>query len=612
MARRRGESPGSADDPARETPIVVTDEPQLQVRMTGTADQVKKQLGVATDAVPSKPEPVIEDAEKFYTLLKNPRYIVKVKRLKPKQWKGVKTSVDVWTSELPLQWEEIKNEVAENYKGGIYKASVIDPEKGMIDAMNFEIDGDPFVEQVEMTPEEKAMFTPQEKDPTDETIEKLEKRGKFNQKLLEVEQIEAALQDARDRRDGKGKKSTNEDDARIVELDRRLTIAQHQAELESRDRKHADEMRELKALIAANSKPAQAAGQSETALLLGQMQKMQESSDKRFGDMMKQMQDDRMNQLVQKIDNLEKRPSKESGGFLDFAESAIKMKKLFGWGAGGGDDDDEEDDPDDKRPWWEKALDKLGDKLTPRVIDKIFDRLDGLEKGGKEVNKEDFTKSLEIEMKKAEDEAVRIATERAIKALPHNKETPPPPPKKEAVPTVNVMERKVVDPAAPPTPEATPEQPAEKKPDLHLVTDTIAPTAEVPGQVKPQMSVAQETCLRVCNVILVLERELETRPRRFDWNYEGVWKMLPETVLEKVCLSKAPAEVFEAFKVEGINIADLDKMKEKVLATPRAVAWMSIGIRELNRWWTELEKNPEFDPADEGDEGEEEEEGSQL
>jgi hypothetical protein len=53
-------------------------------------------------------------------------------------------------------------------------------------------------------------------------------------------------------------------------------------------------------------------------------------------------------------------------------------------------------------------------------------------------------------------------------------------------------------------------------------------------------------------------------------------------------------------------------MKEKVLATPRAVAWMSIGIRELNRWWVEVEKNPEFDPADEGGEDEGEEEGSQL
>lgn len=606
MRRRKSEGENGADQP--EEPAAATSEgAKIRMVVSGGADEVKKQLGIATEKIETKPEPVLEDFEKFSNLLKNPKYMVRVKRLRPKQWQGQKTSVEVWTSELPLQWEEIKAEVTEIARGGTYKVSVVNPETGgMIDARNFEIDGDPLIEKVELSDAEKAMFAPQEKDATTEGIEKLENRARFSQKLLEVESIEDQLREARERRDGKGKKPTGDDDARIIELDRRLTIAQHQAELESRDRKHAEEMRELKVLIAATSKPAQAAGQSETALLLGQMQKMQESSDKRFVDIMKQMQDDRMSQLVQKIDNLEKRPNKESGGFLDFAESAIKMKKLFGWGASGADDDDEEDDPNDDRPWWQKALDRLGDKLTPRVIDKIFDRLDGLEAGGKKVDKDDFTKSLEIEMKKAEDEAVRIATERAIKALPQQEA-----PKKlaEKAPMVNVMERKIVDPAAPPTPEATPEQPAEKKADLHLVTDAPAPAAEVPGQVKPQMSVAQETCLRVCNVILVLERELETRPRRFDWNYEGVWKMLPETVLEKVCLSKTPAEVFEAFKVEGINVADLDKMKEKVLATPRAVAWMSIGIRELNRWWAELEKNPEFDPADEGEEDGGEEEG---
>jgi hypothetical protein len=612
MRRRKADGENGADQP--EEPAAATSEgAQIRMVVSGGADEVKKQLGIATEKVETKPEPVLEDFEKFSNLLKNPKYMVRVKRLRPKQWKGQKTAVEVWTSELPLQWEEIKAEVTEIANGGTYKVSVVNPETGgMIDARNFEIDGDPLIEKIELSDAEKAMFAPQEKDATEEGIQKLESRARFSQKLLEVESIEDQLREARERRDGKGKKSTSEDDSRVERLERNLMEAKHQAELESRDRKHAEEMRELKALIAANNKPAQQ-GPSEVTLLIQQMQKNQESADKRFESLQKQLQDDRMNQLVQKIDNLEKRPNKESGGFLDFAESAIKMKKLFGWGAGADDDDEEEDDPNDDRPWWQKALDRLGDKLTPRVIDKIFDRLDGLETSGKKVDKDDFTKSLEIEMKKAEDEAVRIATERAIKALPQSKE--PPPPKKEVVPQVNVMERKVVGepeaprPAAPlPTEEKATEVTVEDpKSPLHLVKDP--PAAVAPTEAMP---IAKEICLRVCNVILILERELETRPRQFNWNYEGAWNMLPEAVLEKVCLSKTPAEVFDAFKVEGINVEDLDKMKEKVISAPRAAAWMSRGISELNRWWKKVEADPDFDPADEGEGEEAEEEGGGL
>lgn len=608
MPRRKGE--GTNGDAVPEEPIsTVSSEPQLRVQMTGTADQVKRQLGVGTETPAPKPEPVIEDAEKFFALLKNGKYIVRVKRLRPKQWKGVKTAVEVWTSELPLTWEEIKSEVAENAKGGTYKVSVVDPEKsGIVDCRNFEVEGEPHVEPVEMTAEEKAMFGPQEKDAAQISIDGLNRRAEVTAKMIEVESLEHQLEEARAARVGKGKKGSSEDDGRIIDLERRLTESRHQAELEKRDRQHAEEMKELKALIAQSAKPVQSQGQSEISMLLQQMQKMQESSDKRFGDMMKQMQDDRMSQLVSKIDNLERRPARENGGMLEMAETMLKLRKVFGWG-GSGDDDEGEDDENDDRPWWERALDKLGDKLTPKLIDKIFDRLDGLEKGGKSVDKDEFIKTVTAEVKQSEDEIVRIATERAIAALPKPKDPEPKPAPK--VPQVNVMERKVVGEPEP----ARSTVPAEGRPvetkvedpktPLHLVKDpseASVPTAE-------PMPIAKEICFRVCNVIIALERELETRPRQFTWNYDGVWNTLPESVLEKVCLAKTPAEVFDAFKVEGINVADLDKMKEKVVSTPRAAAWMSIGIRELNRWWAKMERDPDFDPADEGEEEQEEEGG---
>lgn len=610
MPRRKPEeSEALPGEPA----IPLSAEPQLRVSMTGTADQVKRQLGVGPEKE-QKPEPVIEDFEKFSLLLKNPKYIIRVKRLRPKQWQGNKTSIEVWTSELPLQWEEIKQEVAENAKGGTYKVSVVNPETGgVVDARNFEVDGDPFVEKVEMTPAEQAMFGPQVKDATQVSIDGLDRRAQVTAKLLEVENLEHQLEEARSSRNGKGKKGSEDADSRILDLDRRLSEAKHQAELEARDRRHAEEMRELKALIAQNAAPVKPQNDM-TMVLLEQMREDRKAAQAQFTALLTQMKDDKLNAVLDEVKQIKNRPSKESGGFLEFAESAIKMKKLFGWGAGGDDDDDEEDDPNDDRPWWQKALDRLGDKLTPRVIDKIFDRLDGLETSGKKVDKDDFTKSLEIEMKKAEDEAVRIATERAIKALPQPKETPPA--RKETVPQVNVMERRVIGEPEPPRPaaplpaegkatEVTVEDP---KTPLHLVKDA----AEAANPPTAPMPIAKEICLRVCNVILILERELETRPRQFNWNYEGAWNMLPEAVLEKVCQARTPAEVFEAFKVEGINVEDLDKMKEKVLAAPRAAAWMSRGITELNRWWKKVEADPEFDPADEGEDEGQEEEGDQL
>ena len=56
------------------------------------------------------------------------------------------------------------------------------------------------------------------------------------------------------------------------------------------------------------------------------------------------MKDDKLNAVLDEVKQIKNRPSKESGGFLEFAESAIKMKKLFGWGAGGDDDEDEEEE----------------------------------------------------------------------------------------------------------------------------------------------------------------------------------------------------------------------------------------------------------------------------
>lgn len=573
MSRRRRESTDTAPQQDTMPEQKPGEGPQIEVKMRGNAEDVKAQLGVAAAPIEEKPPMsraaiAVEDLERFMQNLRNPTYIVKVKRLRPKEWNGQKANVEVWTSELPLGWEEIREEVTKTSGGGTYKASVIDPQTGsMVDANNFEVEGDPILESSEMSEVEKQMFGIAPKDATQTSIDSLDRRAQVTAKLLEVEGLEHQLEEARQNRGG-GKKNQPQDDGRINDLERRLNEARHQAELEARDRKHQEEMKELRALITQNQKPAQQ-GPSELTILIQQMQKAQESSDKRFSDLMKQMQDDKMNQLLQKIDNLEKRPAtKDKSDMVEMAESMLTLKKVFGWG--GGDDDDEEEDEDDDRPWWQKALDKLGDKLTPRVIDKIFAKLDGLESSGKQVTKDDFMK---INQEEIEAHARRVADEeisrRQIQIQQQTQAALPPP-------------------APAPTP-AAPSAAAELPP--------AAPQAvQPPPQPSAATSVAQKLCQMAAGAIMMIEQELELMPNNVEW-YWNLWDGLAASMLERVCTAPDPVTMFDAFRVEGMNVAELDKLKARISADLKAVAWLKVGHDELRMWWVEKQKNPSFDPA---------------
>ena len=579
MSRRRRET---ASETVTQEPEAQSGEgPQIEVKMKGSADEVKAQLGVAQAPVEEKPrtsraEVAAESAEKFLSDLANPTYIVRVKRLRPKEWHGAKANVEVWTSELPLQWEDIRSEVQTTSGGGTYKVAVVDPATGnMVSARNFDGEGDPIVQAEALSEAEKMMFGGVEKTAADVSLEGLDRRAQVTAKMIEVEALQAQLDDARAQRNG-GKKNAP-DDSKINDLERRMLEAKHQAELEARDRRHSEEMREMKALILQNSKPAQAQGASEIGMILQQMQKMQESSDKRFGDVMKQMQDDKMALLMQKLDNLEKRPKESSSGMVEFANTAITMKKLFGWDK---DDDDDDADPDDDRPWWQIALDRLAKKVTPGVIDKIFSKLDGLESSGKTVSKDDFMRINEEEMavharKVAEAEVARITAQQA--ALP-----PPPPPS--------------------PAPPAAPQQ--STKPDLKLLPPAAGDPAPTPPPAAPPppsapaaaLSLAQKRCQIVAGAVAMIEHEAGLRQRNFEWHYE-LWDGLPEDVLDAVCTSTDCVTMFDAFKVEGLNAQMLDELKARISADPKAVAWLKRGHDELVAWKKKFDADPSFDPG---------------
>lgn len=589
MARRRREDPSNPPDPQPQE--TTSGEPQIEVKMRGSADDVKKQLGVATEpkSEPEKKNGNGHDDEKskFVESLRNSRYIIRVKRMTPREFNGIRTNIEVWNAELPLGYQEIQDEVAKEYGGGKYRVAIVDPaSNNTIAADTFVVDGEPIVPESDVSQEEldRVLMRGQPKSAADLTEEGLDRRARVSAKMLEVEALEAQLEEARKRRAG-GPKEPARDDSRIDELDRKLAEAKHQAELEARDRKHAEEIRELKALIAQQAKPKQE-GPSEIALVLQQMQKAQEASDRRFEALQRQMQDDKQNQMLEELRSIRNKPAQQQSSFLEMAEAMIKMKKLMGWDGGDDDDEDDGDDPSDDRPWWERAIDKLGGKFGDKFLDKLMEKFSGMEGKGEAVTREQFIKDLQDEAQRVADEAVAKASRQTLPAPAVNPPLPaPPPPPRPAV-------------ATPPGPVST------LPPPPPVVQQQTVPTPAPAPTTPPKLTVEQEIVLRVGGVLEILEREIELRPHEYHWNYEGALCALPESVLEAVCAAADPLAMMDAFAIPHISPEKLAEMKAKIAGNPKILAWVKTGHDELKLWHAEKQKDPSFDPFADEDEDE--------
>jgi hypothetical protein len=548
----------------------------MDVHVSGPAAKVQDQVRTSSDQ-PKKPEENGSDEKsKFLEALRNPKYLARVKRLTPRELDGKKINFEVFTSELPLTLQDIMGEVQKSNGGGKFRAAVMDPELNTtVAAYVFEVDGDPIIPQVEMTPEEKLMFMQgtEPKDAATLTEEGLERQARLTAKQIEYENLAHQLKEARESRTGGNLKASNGSDTKIDDLERRIIDAKHAADVERIQReadKKIDEFgKKFDQLLQRQQAPQ---GPSEITLVLAQMQKSQEASDRRFDAMQAQAKDDKMNILLDEMKALRNRPAKENGSMLEMADAMLKMKKLFGWG----DDEDEDgDDPDDDRPWYERALEKLGDKIVPKLLEK-FDAMEG---GGQKVTREDFMREMDALARKAEDEAVARAKGRIAATLPPSPlhVLPPPGP---------------VTTLPPPAPaQALPPPPAP------------APTASAPAA--PRVPTIQEEILiRVGGVLEIISREIELQPNEYHWVYEGAWQTLSRPILEKVCQAADPAVMIDAFTVEGINMETLAALKARISGTPGIMAWLATGLGELKEWWAQKLVDPKFDPYAE-EEGEE-------
>ena len=595
MARRRRED---ASNPPESTPQESTSgEPQIEVKMRGSADDVKKQLGVATEA---RPEPEKkggnghdDEKGKFVEALRGSKYIIRVKRMTPREFNGIRTNVEVWNAELPLGYQEIQDEITKEFGGGKYRVAVIDPNSNStIAADTFLVEGDPLVPESDLTQEEQDRIFMQgkPKSASELTIDGLSRKAEVTAKMLEVEALEAQLEDARKRRENQGKPqpAVVQDNTRVDELDRKLNEAKHQAELEARDRKHAEELRELKASIAQLAQPKKAEGDSMMMMLLEQMREDRKAAQAQFTAILTQMKDDKLNAVLDEVKSIRNKPSTPANSLLDQAEAILKLKKVFGWG-GDDDDDDDVDDKDDDRPWWEKALDKLGGKLG----DKLFEKFTNMEEKGEKVDREKFLAETSQYADQIAAEAVARAQANALSrpGAPAALPAPLPPPPPAAKPAITLPPPPVTALPPPPPTAASAEVPA----------PAAAPAPELPQK----FTLEQEVVLRVGGVLEMIEREMELRPGQYVWNYEGAYNSLPESILEKVCTAADPVAMIDALAIPGISVENLTKMKEKISGNPRIFAWLKSGHDELKLWWAEKLKDPRYDPfADE--EGEEE------
>ena len=585
MVRRRREvQPDTGETLA--TDAAPGSQPQGTLTLRGSADALKKQLtgGKSEKDPEEKPQGGNgQDAEKnkFVELLRNPKFIIRVKRTTPREHMNVKTNVEVWQAELPLSYQEIQDEITKTAQGGKYRVAIVDPSSNnTVAADTFEVDGDPFIPENDMSQEEvdRVFMRGQPKSAADITEEGLERRARVTAKQIEVEAYEEQLREARSRREHGGKHSP-QDNSKVDELERRLTEAKHQAELENRDRKHAEEMRELKESIAriANAKPTGAA--DPMMILLEQMREDRKQAQVQFTAILTQMKDDKLNTVIDELKTLKNKPTQQTP-MLEMAQTMIQMKKLLGWDGGGDDDDDDDDDKEDDRPWYERAIDKLGGKFGDKFLDKLLDKFNGMEEKGQTVTRDEFIKNMNEEAQRIADEAVSRAQRPAL--------PPPPPPAAPALP--------------PPPPAAGAPAPAIPMPPPPPPPQANPAAAEVPKK----FTLEEEILIRVTGVLEILEREMELRPNDYHWNYEGCFLSLPEAILEKVCAAPDPAAMMDAFSLQHINPEKLAEMKAKISGTPRIMAWLTTGHQELKEWFAEKLKDPTFDPFAEDEDAEEE------
>jgi hypothetical protein len=560
MSRRRTFDPSKPEDGSPAPPARPG---EMTVVMKGDPDTVRDKMSL--NKVESKRDEESPDQEKkVLSALAQEGLQFQVKRVLPREWEGRDARVIVYNDDTPMLYQDIVDEVRSLSGGKKYRLTIIDPSSGKsVAAKTFTIDADPILKPL-APDDEPEMMKLMEGDSGEEAMAAVDKSFERQVKLAErrvtFEQHQEMLDSLKRKRDKGGT-----DDPRIAALERQIAEDRHRAEIDRIRQENDKRMSDLEARLA----PKTSSQDSALAEVLKSMQAAQAASERRFELMLQQMRDDKANEILREVRNAHK--SDGLGSLKEQIQLFSSIATAFGVKLPG--HDDEEDGEDDDRPWYEKLGTQIADKFLPKLLDKF----DNMEKEGKKVTKEDFMKEIDQYAEKAADEAAQKEREKLAR------------------------ERSL------PAPKAQPAAPAAQAPVKELPPAAPgAPPPAAPAAAPPALpTVEQEICLNVSGVVMMIQRELQTRRQFYQWNYEGAWNHLPEDILEKVCTSADCISMFDAFKIPGLKVEEIDELKTKISENPKMVAWLKLGHDELVAWWKEKQQDPTFDPGAEDDEEEE-------
>lgn len=545
----------------------------MRVQIAGPADRVTERLGLGRgEGADSKVTPVEraeKAAEKFFDLLQDVTNACVVSRTWPPAHNGVKCDIELKSYPLPEDWKAIQDHVRETYGGGKFRGVITNMNGRPLSAQRFEIPGDPILPQSE---EFGPMFDEEEieESPLDKVKQVVDREIESTSKEMDL--INARRQLAALRDGGKkGDLNAGIADAGVKALEQQIAAIERKA-VEDRYQRQIDTLQQQ---IAAGTKPAgESASDKMFQMMMAQMKQQgdlllaqQKSSDDKFSKLMEQAQNQKLDAITSELRELKR--TKDEGGLKGQIEMVKTIADLLGVPLGG------KDDEDDDRPWHEKLIE---DSL-PRVLDMI----DGKKKEGKEVTKEE----LIAEIEKEADKQIAAKTEELRKSgklpAPQAPRAAAPRPLPPPAPTAGQL--------PPPAPSASLDLPPAAPPDA-------AAPPPAPVQLPP---LDEERKLSCAQVMMVLEREVMIRRKEFQWNFIA-WQNLPEDLLERFSTAADLPAALATF--DGIlNPAGLDQMRAHITADEKVKAYVARGYKELQGWWQESLKNPDFDPADDGEEG---------
>ncbi len=546
--------------------------PSMTATVKGAPDEVKRHLGVGDN----KNTPPLSSEKTFQEAIKDPKNGVVVHRISPRKLNGQKINVEVYRERCPLTLNQIEEEVFNEHGGRDFRISVVESEGGETIAATVRTNAaDPIIpEKIESVDESFLRDIETEPDAGEEA-----------EKALQLRIRMAGLRKDLDAAEGRGaqRENGNDDSDQIKRLEKKILEMQEESKFDRMQREHREEIRTLTDKMEKLAVPKEDTGNKVVEMLVKQMEENRKSTNEQMTRMMDQMKDDKLGAIEQKLIAIDNKPTTKDGGMLESIEMLTKVLGLIGVdlpGAG-------KEDAPDEREWYEKLMD---DHL-PKILDAITTEK---EAGGPPISKEDLAKRIgdaadaAIAEQKAELQARQTAPPRKIQ---HEIDAPAAKPGPAPVP--------VVEPPAYGPPPTTP-PPAPQPP-----VAATAPPAEAPTTAPQMPSVAEEISRRCSQVLVVMTREMDVRPRDFKWTFIA-WDHLPEMIREKLAKAKDPASMFDAF-IQYANPEGLKTLKEKVGSDAKLNLWFARGLKEISEWQTKLDADPNFEPnTEEDDPGEEE------